>query len=113
MSSTIPVPGAEDLFPHVAQLVDPGNEMDGEMIVRPRVLGLLMAPSVEEFLEVWERQEDTIKAGIAGGSFDYPSEWERGLTRRSKELQARYNSTEMLTILRGLHRDYGVLPQGV
>ncbi|MEO5874269.1 MAG: hypothetical protein ABIS86_08260 [Streptosporangiaceae bacterium] len=113
MSSKIPAPGAEDLWPHVAQLVDPGGELDGEIVVGPRVLGLLIAPSVDEFMKVWAEQEERISSAMLAGRFEMPKEWEQGARRRSKELQARYNSLNMVDILRGLHREYGVLPQGV
>lgn len=113
MSSKIPFPGAEDLYPHVAQMVDPGGELDGEMVTSLKVFGLLMAPTAEEFLKVWAEQEKHITSGVVSGQLLFPKEWERGARRRTKELQAKYDSTNMLDILRGLHRDYGVLPQGV
>ncbi len=113
MSSKIPYPGAEDLFPHVAQLVDPGSEVDGEMVTSLKVFGLLLAPTAEEFLAVWAEQEHATSDGVVSGKLLFPPEWEQGAKRRSKELQARYDSSHLLDILRGLHRDYGVFPQGV
>lgn len=105
-----PVPGAEDLYPHVCVFDDPGSDLDGEMICSPRVLGLLLAPSVEEFRTVWAQHEGDIVTGMTQGRFMCPPEWQAGAKRRTKELQARYNAPDIIGVLRGLHREYGVLP---
>ncbi|GAA3215552.1 hypothetical protein [Actinocorallia longicatena] len=112
MTKNKPVPGAEDLYPHLSALHAPGNVLDGEVVCSPRVLGLLLAPSVEEFERVWSQRQGAIVTGLCAGRFDYPREWEQGAKRRTKELQARYGTDDMVGILRGLHAEYGVLPTG-
>ncbi|MFC5753390.1 hypothetical protein [Actinomadura rugatobispora] len=109
---TEPVPGAEDLYPHVSQIDAPGDPMHGEPVMSPRVMGLLIAPSIPEFLEWWEGHKEAVSEGLAAGRCELPEEWQRGARRRSNELQAIYNSTDVLDILRGLHRDHGVFPTG-
>lgn len=107
-----PMPGYEDLYPHVAMLDDPANPMHGEAIVPARTLGLMIAPSVEEFLTHWERHQAAIEAGLMKGEFRFPAMWTAGARRRSNELMARYDTDIAFEVLRGLHREYGCCPQG-
>jgi hypothetical protein len=110
MTSNKPVPGAEDLYPHVSVLV--GGELDGEVVMSPRVMALLMAPTVEAFTSFWDERGADVVNGIKAGRLDIPETWQRGARRRSNELQARYGCSDWAGILRGLHREYGVLPTG-
>ncbi|GAA4098783.1 hypothetical protein [Actinomadura miaoliensis] len=112
MTTNKPVVGCEDLFPHVSVLYAPGTALHGEVVMSPRVMGLLIAPSVPEFLEWWRDNEQRVKDGIKAGRLEFPARWQRWARGRSNELQARYGSTNVVDILRGLQRDYGVLPQG-
>lgn len=112
MTKNTPVVGAEDLFPHVSVLYAPGTPLDGEIVMSPRVMGLLIAPTVEEFTTWWDEHAQQVKDGIAAGRLDFPKHWQRWARRRSNELQATYNSTNVVEILRGLHRDHGLLPTG-
>lgn len=111
---TEPVPGAEDLYPHVCRINDPGNPLHGEPVMSPRVLGLLIAPSVEEFNDWWPDNREAVSASLTASEPPaFPDRWQAWARGRSNELQARYNSTDVLDILRGLHREHGVFPQDV
>ncbi|TDD35262.1 hypothetical protein E1287_14215 [Actinomadura sp. KC06] len=112
MTKNTPTPECPDLFPHVSILYAPGSPLDGEVVMSPRVMGLLMAPSVEEFREFWDQNAERVKDGILAGRLEFPQHWQRWARRRSNELQATYDSTNVVDILRGLHRDYGLLPTG-
>ncbi|SNT56701.1 hypothetical protein SAMN05443665_104574 [Actinomadura meyerae] len=107
-----PAPGARDLFPHVSVINSPGNPLHGEVVMSPRVMGLLIAPSVEEFTAFWDENAERVKDAMKAGRNEFPKHWQRWARRRSNELQARYGSTSFVDILRGLQRDYGVLPTG-
>ncbi|GAB2820576.1 hypothetical protein GCM10022221_18130 [Actinocorallia aurea] len=110
MTSNTPVPGVEDLYPHVSVLV--GGALDGEVVMSPRVMALFMAPSVEEFTAFWEEHGRDVVEGIKAGRNEFPADWQRGARRRSAELRARYDCADWVGVLRGLHREYGVLPTG-
>lgn len=110
---TEPVPGAEDLYPHVSRIHAPGDPLHGETVMHPRVLGLLIAPSVEEFTEWWDDNREAVSGSLAAGQPPpFPDRWQAWARGRSNELQARYDSTDVLDILRGLNADYGVFPTG-
>lgn len=107
----IPYPGVEDLYPHIALLDDPTSDANGEMTLSPVALGLLIAPDVAEFCRVWMVWHDKAKADDPEAllmNFPLPDEWQKGARRRSSELRARYNASDMVTILRGLDAEYGV-----
>jgi hypothetical protein len=108
VSGTKPVPGYEDLFPHVSLLVDPGHDWDGGPICDLRAVAVMVAPSWDEFVREWQRQEPLIRNGLAD-RFHLPEEWQRGAKRRAKELMARYDTDLMFEVLRGLERDHGAL----
>lgn len=112
MTSNKPVIGCEDLFPHVSVIDSPGHPHHGEVVCSPRVMGLLIAPSVEEFTAFWDEHGERVTDGMRGGRMDYPKHWTRWARRRSNELAARYNSLDVFEIIRGLHRDYDLLPTG-
>ena len=110
--SNHPAPECPDLFPHVSVIDSPGNPLHGEVVMSPRVMGLLIAPSVEEFTAFWDEHAESVKDAMKAGRLEFPKHWQRWARRRSNELQARYNSLDVVDILRGLHRDYGLLPTG-
>jgi hypothetical protein len=105
-----PMPGYEDLFPHVAVFHEPGSELHGEPIVPPRTLALMIAPTVAEALSYWDKHAEAVNAGIPQGQFLLPEHWQTGARRRSNELQARYNTDVAMEVLRGLHREHGCFP---
>ncbi|MBN6051312.1 hypothetical protein JYK22_05150, partial [Nonomuraea sp. RK-328] len=109
---TLPVPGYEDLFPHISVLDRPGDPLHGEVIVPPRTLGLLLARDLDEFNAEWERQLPAMRLGVQK-TFNVPKEWQPGARRRSNELMARYNTMQMFEVMRGLHREHGVFPAGI
>ncbi|GII89646.1 hypothetical protein Ssi03_76360 [Sphaerisporangium siamense] len=104
-----PVPGYEDLWPHIAVLDKPGAPDHGEQIIPVRTLSLMIAPSVEVFHTEWARQTGLIALGQLA-RYTLPREWQAGARRRSNELMARYNTEAGFEVLRGLHREYGVFP---
>jgi hypothetical protein len=105
-----PLPGYEDLYPHVAMLDDPASDMDGEAIVPPRTLALMIAPSVQEALDYWDEHAEAVNAGIPQGHFRLPMHWQTGARRRSNELMAKYDTDIAFEVLRALHREYGCFP---
>jgi hypothetical protein len=105
-----PLPGYEDLYPHVSMLHEPGHQHHGEAIVPPRTLALMIAPTVEEALDYLGKHEDAVNAGLAKNELHIPAHWQTGARRRSNELMARYGTDVMFEVLRGLHREHGVFP---
>lgn len=106
-----PVPGYEDLWPHIGVLDSPGGPDHGEDILPVRTLALMVAPTVDIFHTEWERQAGLIKLGVQK-TYQVPAEWQRGARRRTNELMARYNTDAGFEVLRGLHREHGVFPPG-
>jgi hypothetical protein len=105
-----PLPGYEDLYPHVATLDDPSSPHHGEDIVPTRTLAALLAPSIEAFHAEWNRHEQAVNAGLIKDHFPIPPDWQAGARRRSNELMARYDTTRMYDVVRALHREHGIFP---
>lgn len=99
--SPVPVPGYEDLFPHVALL-------HGEEVLFLRAVAALSAPSIDELIAECDRQWPLIRVGLAE-RFHLPSSWWHGARRRSNELMARYNTEAGFEVLRGLEREFRAL----